>query len=339
MLLGTAILPRIVGAILLVVAIAILANLLKLHFPKTTLGKISALWFAIFVTLTSWGMETDAEKADRFAQVRQNDPGAYLELVKKEDGLEAYLEALLEIDPERHASELTEIAEKEEAERQAKISVQLDAAFDVPTSEGRSNQPIGEELSITSIEEVGQVLKISIETNIAPPFEVMAGLGLAGQDPEDTFIGNSERIKITDSAQVLEVPILQENSSLPTGLYNVEVNFYPRWGAEGSPKSTQAIASDIAVIEQINLSGSGESASAVADKNERQKWVMLNIGAGDNYDLAEFEERLGSSVDFPVENRNQNVRAYYYEQADITIFRNQASSRVLTWKIGRHSRL
>lgn len=208
-----------------------------------------------------------------------------------------------------------------------------------PKSIESSSLTLGEDIAITSIEEQGGVLKISIETNIATPFEVMAGLGLSGQAPDDVHIGNSQRVRVNDDVQTIEVPLVQRGSTLPSGLYDVEVNFYTRWGAKDSPNSTQLIANDIGVLRQFSLGGSGEAASNVAEVNERQKYVMSNIGAGDSFDLVVFEERLGNSISFAVENRNQNVRAYYYDQADMTLFRNEATGTVVTWKIGRHSRL
>lgn len=194
-------------------------------------------------------------------------------------------------------------------------------------------------ISIISVEETANTVEILIETDMDTPFEVMAGVGLANQADNDVFIGNGLRHNITSPTQVLSVPAVQNNEALPTGRYDAEVNFYPRWGAESSPSSTKSITETIEATLTFDLTGSGVASSEISDRNELQRWVMLNTGAGEPFNLEVFKKRLGESEEIEVPNRNGLIVAHYFPVADMTLFENIAQRTLVTWKLGRESSL
>ena len=73
-------------------------------------------------------------------------------------------------------------------------------------------------------------VEVEIRTNIPGTIEVMLGLGLAGQDSDDVFIGTGKRIRIENGQAIATV----SKPDLPSGKYEVEVSFYPRWGPQDS---------------------------------------------------------------------------------------------------------
>jgi hypothetical protein len=194
-------------------------------------------------------------------------------------------------------------------------------------------------IEIISVEEKGNSVEIAIETDMATPFEVMAGVGLSGQAGEDVFIGNSVRQTVTSATQMLIVPAIQEGDALPSGEYEAEVNFYPRWGAENSPASTQAISTEVQATQPFTIAGSGAPASEILDRNNLQRWVMLNTGAGDSFDLDALRRRLGESEAMDVPNRNHLIKAHHFPGADMTLFEDTLHGTLVTWKLGRTNQL
>lgn len=192
-------------------------------------------------------------------------------------------------------------------------------------------------INIISVEETTDSVEISIETDMDTPFEVIAGVSLTNQADNEVSIGNNRRHEITSQTQVLSVPALQSNEALPSGIYDAEVNFYPRWGAESSPASTKSITETVEATLTFNLTGSGVASSEISDRNELQQWVMLNTGAGDPFHLAVFNGRLGESETLEVSSRNGLIVAHYFPVADMTLFENIAQKTLVTWKLGRES--
>jgi len=194
-------------------------------------------------------------------------------------------------------------------------------------------------LEIVAVEETAAGVTIVIETDMATPFEVMAGLGLAGQADDDICICSNERFTVRSASQSLTIKPEMRGRKLPTGTYDAEVDFYPRWGAANSPDTTKAIAKQISASRRFELKGSGESASKAAARENNQLWVMQNTAMGDAFNLAKFEKRLGRSVATTVTNRNGIIIAHYFPASDITLFENTLKGELVTWKLGRHSTL
>lgn len=194
-------------------------------------------------------------------------------------------------------------------------------------------------IEILSVEEKGNTVEIAIRTDIATPFEVMAGVALAGQKPQDVFIGNSLRQTISSQEQVLRVPVLQNGEVLPSGDFLAEVSFYPRWGAEKAPAATKALTENIEVAQPFVLGGSGASSDDVARRENLQRWVMLNTAAGDRFNLKAFQAQLGESEETEGANANGTISAHYFPAADMTLFENKVLGTLVTWKMGREDKL
>ena len=96
-------------------------------------------------------------------------------------------------------------------------------------------------LIITGVREMGDAVEIEIETTIKGSIEIMTGVDLTGQAPDDIYIGASERITIEGGSTVVSIPLVRsDGSALPAGNYEAVATFYPRWGAENAPAATRA---------------------------------------------------------------------------------------------------
>ncbi len=209
------------------------------------------------------------------------------------------------------------------------------AAMFLATIEAVSAQTI----DILDVKETSKGVEVLISTDMTTPFEVMGGIGLAGQAPEDVWIGNNQRFIIRAATQTLLIKPESRGNKLPSGTYEAEVNFYPRWGAKNSPAATKSIRSEVTSLKKFELRGSGESAARVAARENNQRWVMENTAIGDHFNHAKFEKRLGTSSSTVVKNRNGIIVAHYFVDSDITIFENTLKRTLVTWRLGKHTTL
>ena len=189
---------------------------------------------------------------------------------------------------------------------------------------------------LSAIESNGSVTG-EIGTNLPLPVEVMVGLSLRGQQPNDVFIGNDQRVTLSSARQSYSIPLTTSRGQLPSGRYDVEVTFYPRWGAENGSPAARAITRELRASRPIELRGSGQSASSAIRRNEAQRWLMMNVDIQERFDLAEYERHLGPSQRFRPSGRTGIVMGYYFSQADATIFMSEPLNEVLVWRLGRHS--
>jgi len=195
------------------------------------------------------------------------------------------------------------------------------------------------ELRIVSVEESGSAVRGQIETNMPLPIEIMVGVSLRGQRPDDTYIGNSQRLRITASPQAFSIPTTTQRVALPSGEFDVEATFYPRWGGANGPPEARAITREISATRRITLRGTGGSARDAIARNEAQRWLMENTAMGDRWNPAEFERRMGPSEQIRVANRTEIIVAYYYPRADATVFVNTLQNELVVWRLGRHNSL
>ncbi|MEM9740647.1 MAG: hypothetical protein AAF829_12340 [Pseudomonadota bacterium] len=194
-------------------------------------------------------------------------------------------------------------------------------------------------IEITRAEEHGDVVEIEFVTDIETPFKVMASVSLEGQADDDIWIGNNARHTINASGDTLTVRTSRGRDPLPTGTYEAEISFYPRWGADESPESTQAIPDEIHATRTLQLTGSGESAAVMAERDRMQNWVMLNTAIGDPFNLSSVRAQLGDSEAIEVTNRTGIIVAHYFPRADMTLFENTSRGTLVTWREGRQNRL
>lgn len=195
------------------------------------------------------------------------------------------------------------------------------------------------ELRIVNVEESGGAVRGQIETNMPLPIEIMVGVALRGQRDDDIFMGNDQRVRITESPHSFSIPTTTSRGGLPSGEYDVEATFYPRWGGANGPPEARAITREIRATRRITLRGTGGSARDAAARNEAQRWLMENTATGDRWNPAEFERRMGPSERMPVTNRTEIIVAYYFPRADATVFVNTLRNELVTWRLGRHDSL
>lgn len=195
-------------------------------------------------------------------------------------------------------------------------------------------QPIAKEYSITvqAIQIEGKKVRLSISSNIPGNIEIMAGVSLMGQAPTDTYIGKSERVKVSNGSSEVVIDV----SDLPSGKYEAEANFYPRWGLQDEKSKLTGINHEISASQKIEIGGSGESSESVAKRNEGQKWVMENIIVGTSWNPSEWKERFGSREELPVTSMNPKIiKNYYFSSIDMTVIVNTLKVKVVTWRMGK----
>jgi len=187
-------------------------------------------------------------------------------------------------------------------------------------------------ITVKANEIEGKKVRLSIGSNIPGNTEIMAGLSLIGQAPEDTYIGKSERVRVSNGSAEIVIDI----SDLPSGEYTAEVNFYPMWGLQDEKSKLTGINYEISASQKIEISGSGESSELVAKRKAGQKWVMENIIVGTPWNPSEWEERFGSREELPVTSMNPNIiKNYYFPSIDMTVIVNTLKASVVTWRMGK----
>jgi len=181
---------------------------------------------------------------------------------------------------------------------------------------------------------------LAVKTNIPLPIKVQVSFDLKGQNPDDTYIGVSESITLSESPFIYEMDISNYsvfNKQLPNGVYETEVKFYPNWGAEGGNKLAKQIKVEVSDKgPNITLGGSKISSKEQGERDKMQRWVMNNVISSTVWDSKKFVQQLGSFTELVVTNRNSRViKAYYFTKADMTIFVNVLKGKVATWRTGK----
>ena len=176
-------------------------------------------------------------------------------------------------------------------------------------------------------------VEFTVKSNIPLPVEVMAGISLKGQKPDDSYIGYSERIKLAATEQKFVIDASSQKEKLPSGEYVAEVTFYPRWGAKNGNQKASIIKQEISDAVGLRLKGSGESSSDAIERNKSQMWVMENFTVGTIWNERDFVRRLGKYERIKAD-RNLH-EGFYFPKADMTILVNTYKGTVLTWRMGR----
>lgn len=192
--------------------------------------------------------------------------------------------------------------------------------------------PATAEISLDASPQGDTQVKFVVTTNLPTPVEVMAGVALAGQKPEDVFIGHSERVTLASSRTEFVLDTSSAREALPSGEYDAEVSFYPRWGAENGNPAAKA-APEREATDRITLGGSGEDRADAERRNELQRWVMGNIGMNVPWNRENFEARLGPAQKGP-STMSRLHDAYYFPDADMTFLVNRLKNEVTVWRVG-----
>lgn len=176
---------------------------------------------------------------------------------------------------------------------------------------------------------------VEISTNIPGSIDVMLSLGLEGQAPDDVFIGASKRVNIQNGHAVATVG----KQGLPSGKYELEVSYYPKWGPQDATAKAAGANAKIEMQKIVVLGGTGANAADAQRKENGQRWVMENVYGGTKWDMSTWTRRFGGTTPIQVTGLNPNIiNAYYFEQIDMTIFVNVLKGEVSHWRTGRQSR-
>lgn len=187
-------------------------------------------------------------------------------------------------------------------------------------------------------------VQASATTNLPDGAVLSVSLGLADQNPNAIFVGTDFQ-KITVKAGKASILIdgtkrvFPLNSTLPAGLYNVEVNFHPLWPENRALAGRLKITETLEGIGRVKLSASGANASSVQNKAEQQKWVMLNVDYGDEWDAAFFAKKFGQYNELPLSSGNPRIlKMYYFPSIDMTFMVNVYKGEIVLWRSGKANR-
>lgn len=187
-------------------------------------------------------------------------------------------------------------------------------------------------IEVQAEESAEHTVKMTAKTNIPGIIEVMGAVSLAGQSDDDVYIGNSKRFSITEGSG----QVVFDTSSLPSGKYEAEVSFYPRWGFKDEISKATGIDSKLETSKAINIEGSGEASDSASAREEGQRWVMLNVIIGTPWSTGDWVSRFGSWEKIPTKTRNPDIiKNYYFKSIDMTIVANVLKDEVATWAKGR----
>lgn len=182
---------------------------------------------------------------------------------------------------------------------------------------------------------------IAIKTNLPPGAVLSISLGLAGQKPNDVFIGtdfvratvqNGRAHAVIDGEKIA----MPHGSKLPAGTYDVEVNFYPLWRENRALGLAQGLES----VTRVKLGASGGSATSAQKKAAARKWVMLHVDMGDSWAKTNLVGRFGKYVEIPLAagHGNPHVLAmYYFPGIDMTFMVNKLKGTIEVWRMGKAS--
>lgn len=185
----------------------------------------------------------------------------------------------------------------------------------------------------------GKRVKMDISTDIPGVITVMASVSLANQKGSDIHIGTSKRVQLMNGKGTVRLSV----ADLPTGDYDAEVSFYPRWGFGGLSRTSVSIEEPIHSSKRIRIQGSGQTVLDRKTMDDGQNWVMTNIGSfTDSWDELEWKRRFGDFEEVPVSGGTLNpkaIKAYYFPEIDMTIFVAilRTPPEISHWRIGRAS--
>lgn len=210
-------------------------------------------------------------------------------------------------------------------------SSNVSGSEDMTKQEAISHPPEGYSISASSQLDDNKVL-LELATNIPGTIEIMAGISLSNQDPDDVWIGKNQRVRLENGAGQVTFDV----SDLPSGQYEVEATFYPRWGFQDEVSKLSGVDENIEYTHPISLKGSGEPAEVAEQRSEDQKWVMENVIVGSEWEPEFWKSRFGQWEEFPVTTMNPDIISnYYFESLDMTIIVNTLKDEVVTWRTGQ----
>jgi hypothetical protein len=168
-------------------------------------------------------------------------------------------------------------------------------------------------------------VEVEVTSTIPGTIDVMLGLGLVGQKPDDVFIGINKRITLKNGRATATVG----KPGLPKGKYEVEVSFYPRWGPQDSAAKAAGVNAEIHARQIVTLKGTGESPDAAQQRENDKRWVMENVFVGTRWNWSSWVDRFGEPQQLTTTRLNPDImKAYYFKSLDMTIFVNELKGEV-----------
>lgn len=176
------------------------------------------------------------------------------------------------------------------------------------------------------------IIEFKIVTNVTLPTKVGVSVYLKEQNTINVDIGAYQQITLKESNSVFDFDI--KSLQLPTGKYLTKVSKV-KWVTYGDNKLDGefiTIFGDTALIEIKSSYGSVEEKKAFI---ERQTWVFENVAIGTTWDVNKFKNKLGNFKELKVSEHNPKVvKAFYFPNANMTIFVSKPLKSVLMWRIG-----
>jgi len=193
----------------------------------------------------------------------------------------------------------------------------------------------GEYMIDVKVEELGPTkVKFTTSTNLPLPVQVMAGISLQGQKPDDTWVGFNQKVKLKNKDQTFTLNFSKK--PLPAGSFDAEVTFYPRWGAKNGNPIAAKIGSNIEGVSMIHLAGDGQNAEDRMARDKMQLWIMENVNPATPYIESRMRAQLGRSEPVEVIRMNPNIiKGHYFPKADMTIYVNVLKNEYVTFRKGR----
>lgn len=155
----------------------------------------------------------------------------------------------------------------------------------------------------------GASVEVNIKTNIPGKIEVATGVSLAGQKPDDKYIGTrglgKVLVKNGKGRSVLDI------SELAAGDYEVEVTLYPRWGFKDTASKSAGIKKEIEVKAPIELRGTEKS-------RKKQEKIKRAISSARDlyYELMSFKDEEDFKKNGFSNNNKNKKYATWKEIAD-----------------------
>ena len=202
------------------------------------------------------------------------------------------------------------------------------------SSKDNNTIPTSPKIDLKATVKSENTVEFLIETNIPLPVEFMASIDLKDQEPDEIYIGASKKIKVESTPFSLDFDI--NEYKLPSGEYNAEVAFYPGWGANNGNELAKEIKSEVVGSSSITLGTSYGTAEERKEMDKKQSWIMNNVFVGTPWNRDKFIKKLGEYQELIVTNRNPEIiKAYYFSEADMTIFVSKPKKSVITWREGK----
>lgn len=215
--------------------------------------------------------------------------------------------------------------------RAEKIKQQKTAQAEAARKAVPSSPPGGYKISAEPAVLPSGSVHVAIKTNIPGEIEVMANLSLHGQKDEEVWIGKDEKVRISKGSG--EVTFATDD--LPKGQYDVEVDFYPRWGFKDAPSRATGITKNLITISSVSLTGNGTSSADTQFKKNNQKWVMEHVATGDPWHPSDWTNKFGDYRELSVDRFNPKIiKAYYFPRIDMTVIVNTLKGEISTWRLG-----